>query len=171
MKTNLEIYLSNHLSGAEIAIEILQVLTEKHRDELLGSAVEKLTIEIKADREELRRIADKLGAKTPQGRQTLARWSAHIGRRKLRKANRRSFSTFQALEGLSLGIAGKEALWRGLKEAIEDGSSNLAEISFDRLIERATAQRAIVEKFRVELAPLVLASDGKSGGTRLDAVR
>ncbi|MFT3868488.1 MAG: hypothetical protein QM715_08320 [Nibricoccus sp.] len=171
MKTNLEIYLGNHLSGAEIAIEMLRALIEKHRDELLGSAVEKLMDEIVADREELRRIADKLGAKTPRGRQVLARWSAHIGRRKLRKANRRSFSTFQALEALSLGIAGKEALWRALDETMEDGSADFIGISFERLIERATAQREVVEKFRVELAPLVLGSAEKSAGTRLDAAR
>ena len=58
------------------------------------------------------------------------------------------------LETLSLGIAGKIALWQALDAAL--GSEGVPGFDFRRLAERGELQRAIVERQRLEEANIVL---------------
>jgi hypothetical protein len=63
----------------------------------------------------------------------------------------KAFGEFQALEFLALGILGKQALWRALEVAARL-DARLRDLDFERLIQRATAQHAVVEERRLSLA-------------------
>ena len=55
-------------------------------------------------------------------------------------------SRLEELELLSLGVEGKLALWRALRANVD------ADVDFDALIQRATAQRRRLERLRVKAA-------------------
>ena len=57
----------------------------------------------------------------------------------------------EALETISLGIAGKAALWHALVAAEED-APELGELDYARLEQRAETQRAVVERLRLQAA-------------------
>jgi hypothetical protein len=57
----------------------------------------------------------------------------------------------EALETVSLGIAGKAALWDALAAAVED-APELRELDYARLARRAETQRAVVESLRLRAA-------------------
>jgi hypothetical protein len=57
----------------------------------------------------------------------------------------------EALETLSLGIAGKEALWHALATAAEE-APELNGLDYARLGRRAETQRAVVERLRLRAA-------------------
>ena len=54
----------------------------------------------------------------------------------------------EALETISLGIAGKEALWHALAAAAAE-APELGGLDYPRLGQRAAAQRAVVESLRL----------------------
>jgi hypothetical protein len=58
---------------------------------------------------------------------------------------------FEKLEALALGIEGKRALWRAL-DAVASDTPTLQDVDFDRLNQRAEAQRKRVEAVRIEAA-------------------
>jgi hypothetical protein len=64
------------------------------------------------------------------------------------------FSTFEALEFLTLGILGKEALWRALKSAAPS-ESRLRGYDFNSLAVRAHTQYEKVEQQRLAFAGVV----------------
>ena len=57
----------------------------------------------------------------------------------------------EALETISLGIAGKEALWHALA-SVADQVPELSAFDYPRLGQRAAAQRAVVEALRLSAA-------------------
>ena len=66
-------------------------------------------------------------------------------------------SRMQELEGLSMGIAGKKALWDALGSLpAEDG---LTGFDFEDLAQRAQDQRDTVEQLRLEAAGEALVAD------------
>lgn len=66
-------------------------------------------------------------------------------------------SRLQELEGLSIGIAGKQALWESLREVPE--IARLSGFDFTELAERARSQRAELESYRLEATRLAFAGD------------
>jgi hypothetical protein len=63
----------------------------------------------------------------------------------------------EALETVSLGIAGKQALWEALAAVAADGPK-LGGLDYVRLIHRAQAQREIVETLRLGAAQEALST-------------
>lgn len=59
-------------------------------------------------------------------------------------------------ETLALGITGKQAMWRALRQ-VSDRYPELAAVDLDALAERAEDQRARLEELRLEVASRVLA--------------
>ena len=57
----------------------------------------------------------------------------------------------EALEALSLGIAGKETMWKAMRAAAEK-TSELQGTDYERLVKRAEEQRRQVEVERLEVA-------------------
>ena len=57
----------------------------------------------------------------------------------------------EALETVSLGIAGKHALWQALAAAAED-APELGGLDYVHLVQRAETQREAVERLRLQAA-------------------
>jgi hypothetical protein len=62
------------------------------------------------------------------------------------------------IEALSLGIEGKFAMWRSLKE-IADQDAQLGATDFDSLAERAGGQRETLEPYRLQASAFAFSPD------------
>jgi hypothetical protein len=148
MNEPLAIYLHDHLAGATVATELLQVM--RKRDDPLGSFAKHLLTDVEADRETLRELADKVGSSENVIKEVAGWLSEKTTRLKFGHSMADAFGTFQAIEFLSLGILGKLALWRAL-ETLSLSDSRLTCVPFDDLVLRAKAQFSEVEERRLEM--------------------
>jgi hypothetical protein len=148
MSSNLEIYLNDHLAGAHGALELLDHLIEGAASGSLVDFLRKLQDEIKEDRAVLEGLVERLGHKESAVRKAGAWIAQKITKGKFAlNASDNSLGLFQALEGLSLGILGKRALWRTLsRSAINQG------LDYATLIRRAEGQFERVESKALEIA-------------------
>lgn len=151
-------YLNDHLSGATAAIELLGHLTKAYAGQEIAWFAEELQEQVNEDVRTLERYMADLGiARSPV--RAAAAWVAEkFARLKLRidDPSMHGFHLLESLEVLSLGIEGKRLLWLSLSSAAT-GSPALAKLDFAALIARAEAQRADVERRRVETARVALA--------------
>jgi hypothetical protein len=155
MRDALGIYLQDHLAGSVQAVELVEFLRDQHQHGDVVAFAAEILIEIKADQQALRALADQLGHGS-SGVKELAAWFAEkITRWKLRAEDKDDIGTFEALEFLSLGILGKLALWRALDE-VAPLDARLRDIDFKHLAARAETQHAQVEKRRLEAGRLAL---------------
>ncbi len=94
---------------------------------------------------------------------TLAAGMERLGRLKPNGALARysPLSRFLEIDVLIMGIDGKKQLWTTLRDAADLGT-RLREIDFDRLVERAKHQRAMLEPFHARTGGEAL-GDGGSG--------
>jgi hypothetical protein len=143
-------YLSDHLGGAQAAIELLDRLVHEKVPEG-GSWARGLRAEIEADRTTLSRLAEAFHTNiTPL--KTASAWIAEkLVRPKLDLEHDAPLGLFLALEMLALGVLGKRALWTALREVGGDAPP-LGSIDFDNLIRRAEAQYAQIDSRRLALA-------------------
>lgn len=158
MSDSFQTYLHDHLAGAVVAIELLEVLRDQHAGEPLGQFAGDLLVEVEADRTVLRRLAERVGAESNPVKEATAWVGEKVTRLKLGRQAAGEFGTFEALEALALGILGKLALWRALK-GVADQDDRLRELDLDRLAARAEAQHARVEERRLEAARRVLRAE------------
>lgn len=156
MKSPLAIYLHDHIAGAQTAIAVLQNLKKQHEDEPLGKFAAGLHEEVQKDLTRLEQFADRIadeGAKPLK--KAIARIAAKGFWSKLHRRTNKGLGTLEALELLAVGILGKRALWRALKE-VAPIDARLRNEDFDRLVKRAQDQHDRVERFRLQLARSVL---------------
>jgi len=144
-------YLQDHLAGSAGAIELLEVLRDHHAGKPLGTFAESLLTEVKADREVLQALAERVGAGSNVLQEATAWLGEKVTRLKLGHLAESELGTFEALEALALGILGKLALWRALA-VIAATEPRLQGMDFDSLASRAVAQQAAVEQRRLEAA-------------------
>lgn len=139
-------YLNDHLAGSVIALEMLADLGE---DPVLAD----LRQEILADREVLERLLARTGAEVSQPRQAAAWLAEKLGDVKfyLDDPDQGALRRLEMLETVSLGIAGKAALWLALQHARE-GNPLLQTEDFTALRQRAEQQRARLEPLRLAAA-------------------
>ncbi|POX38714.1 hypothetical protein C3486_21685 [Streptomyces sp. Ru73] len=149
----LGVYLNDHLAGATFGTELARRLARSPVDAATGETLRALAAEITADRAALLRIMRELGIRA-RGYKAGAGWAAEkIGRLKSnrRLLSRSPLSPLLELEVLRLGVAGKAAGWRTLRELAEtDGRLDAARL--DGLLERADGQVETLERLRVEQA-------------------
>jgi hypothetical protein len=157
---HLATYLNDHLAGATMAIELLQHLERTHAGDAVSRFAAELRLAIESDREQLQALMEHLGIAESRTRQATAWMAEKLTRLKLRMDDLKGgeFRLFEALEALSLGIEGKQALWMALS-ATSEVSPSLQTLDYDTLIARADEQRERVELKRLELAPRTLAPD------------
>ena len=154
----LGIYLNDHLVGATTALELARRAQGSNEGSPLGDYLAGLVVEIEQDKEELEGMMERLGV----GKDHLklaAGWTAEkAGRLKLngRVTSYSPLSRLVELESLSLGVAGKLALWLALKRVVSP--SRLGAVDLDALIERAREQRAGLERQRLAAARAALAA-------------
>ena len=148
-RERLHTYLNDHLAGSVAAIELLDDLIEHHSEDRFGKIFRDLRDEIEADQETLRNLIRKLGAKESAVRKAGAWLAEKFSRVKIGDADD-SAELLQALEGLALGISGKQLLWRSLA-ATEANFPALQGSDFSELEKRAHDQFERVERLRMQM--------------------
>ena len=148
-RERLHTYLNDHLAGSVAAIELLDDLIEHHSEDRFGKIFRDLQDEIEADQETLRDLIRKLGAKESAVRKAGAWLAEKFSRVKIGDADD-SAELLQALEGLALGISGKQLLWRSLA-VIEANFPALQGSDFSELEKRAHDQFERVERLRMQM--------------------
>ncbi len=141
------IYLRDHVAGSVAALELVERAARSNATNALGEFLTSLHEEIRADQETLLDVMKTLGVKRSRVKNGLAWTVEKAGRLKLngRLLRYSPLSRVYELETLEAGIVGKRSLWTNL-QSMDD--PRLAGLDLQRLIERAEAQRADVEKWR-----------------------
>ncbi len=124
---------------------------ENRREEKFASPLKELAAEVRADRQELRALMDRLGIGVDRAKQ-LAGWTAEkLGRLKLngQLLGYSPLSRVVELEALRLGIAGKQAMWRTLLD-LADGARALDAEELRRFERRAVQQLKAVDDLHRE---------------------
>jgi hypothetical protein len=156
----LDIYLNDHLAGAAFGSDLARQIDKHSEGTSLGQVMHSLATEIEADRQALLDLMERLGTPKNPVKQATTWMAEKASRLKLSgvTAGDAAHGTFLALETLSLGVEGKRSLWIALK-TIADDYPALDTPELDRLIERAAAQRSILERERVAAARQALRHD------------
>jgi hypothetical protein len=146
---HLATYLNDPLSGAVTALDLLEYL-ESHVDSISYRLVADLKAEVSADRAELEKLMDEHGVSQSLVRKVAGWFTEKVTAWKLHLDDKKggSFSLFEALEALSLGIEGRRLLWRALSIA-NVRSASFEQSDFERLKRRAERQRTKVEALRL----------------------
>lgn len=156
MNDSLATHLNDHMSGANFAVTLLQGMNDGTIKSAGCSFVEPLLAAVEEDRATLQGLMDEL-AVSPAPLKDVASWFGEKAHRmKLAASDTEDFGEFEALEFLSIGVFGKENLWNAL-QAAASMDARLRKLDYYRLIERARAQRALIEARRLSLAATVFA--------------
>jgi hypothetical protein len=149
----LSIYLNDHLAGAIAGSELAKRAARNNEGTPLGAFLHQLAGDINEDRLTLEDLMRELGIKKDLLKDAAAWVAEKVGRLKLngKLLEYSDLSRLVELEGLSLGVEGKLALWRNLSE-IRERHPELAESDLDGLLRRAESQRAELESARLEAA-------------------
>lgn len=149
----LEIYLADHLAAARAGVELVRRSARSNAGNAFGDPLRRLRSEIEEDRQTLRGIVEELGFKESRAKEVVAWAGEKVGRLKLNGQVRgySPLSRVLELEALSVGIAGKLALWQSLQSAPRI-APRLPNIDFEHLADRARRQRADVEEQRLRAA-------------------
>jgi hypothetical protein len=149
----LESYLNDHLGGSIAAVEVAEKLRSKNEGTPFGAVLADLALEVKEDRATLEHLMDRLGIERNPAKQAAGRGLEKLGRLRTSKqlTGSAEVSRLMDIEALSLGIDGKFAMWRVLKE-IADLDTRLGATNFDGLAERAGRQRETLEPYRLQAA-------------------
>jgi hypothetical protein len=115
----LDSYLNDHLAGAVGALELIAHWEKLYQGKPLGAFFTDLQAEIKADQDRLRDLMRCLGVKESKVRHVGAWVAEKFGRARIVIAGDRpgSLGLVLTLEGLIMGITGKQLLWCSLDAA------------------------------------------------------
>jgi hypothetical protein len=146
-------YLNDHLAGAAAGVELAEKLAAAHEGTPFGTAVAAVADEIKADRQTLQGLMERLGIGRSAVKQATGWVFEKVTRLRLNRRLTRSDDLTRLLETetLSLGIEGKAAMWLALKD-VDGLDAELGRADFDRLVFRARQQREALEPYRLEAA-------------------
>ena len=150
---DLATYLNDHLAGSVGAIELIEHLIKTYEGNPIEEVCKELCADVSSDQDELRELMSTLEVKESNVRKASAWVAEKLSRPKLEPSS--GIGLLQALEGLVLGIKGKEGLWRAL-EAVKKSRPQLERFDFERLRQRAIQQGQRVEAKRLEVARQVL---------------
>ena len=152
------IYLNDHLAGSVTALQILDSLLKRQTGTPLERDLVELKNEIADDRRELEILMARLHIPESSTRKTAAWFSEKLYELKA-QVDDPSGQLFllEALDTLSIGIEGKALLWKALDAAAKSVHA-LQGMEYDYLIQRAAAQRNLVEKMRLRAARSALAN-------------
>jgi hypothetical protein len=149
----LAVYLNDHLAGATAGHELAKRAASSNSGTEYGDALGKLEREIGEDRAALVRLMERFEIKQDRLKVTAGFVGEKLGRLKP-NAHLMSYSPLSRvveLEGLSLGVAGKLALWRALLE-LAHSDERLDPQELGSLAERAESQRREIERLRLRAA-------------------
>jgi hypothetical protein len=146
-------YLNDHLAGSAAGVELAEKLHQSNQGTELGNVMAALHHDIEQDQATLEELMERLQIE----RQPVKRAAGWV----FEKLSRLRFDApltgdddlarLLETETLSLGIEGKLALWRSLKE-LAATDSRLVAADLERLIDRAQRQRQTLEPYRLAAA-------------------
>ena len=141
----LGIYLRDHHAAACAGVALAYRAAARLPDGSLTAAMTGVASDIGADLRSLEALMARMGVEPSHAKDVVARFAERVGRLKLngRVLRRSPLSDVVELETLVVGITGKEALWESLRTVAVSPEDEL-----HTLVERARAQRAIVEECR-----------------------
>jgi hypothetical protein len=147
----LRIYLNDHLAGSAGGAALARRLAGSHAKTAAGPELTKLAREVVEDRESLLDIMRGLGVSRKRFKEPLAVVAERLGRFKPNGSllSRSPLSSVIELEAMALGVTGKLAGWRTLQE-LSGSEPRLDAAQLDRLVSRAEAQLASLERLRVD---------------------
>ncbi len=147
----LEIYLADHAAAATAGLELARRVARSNASSSFGQALQRLAGEIEEDRQTLKRVIAELGARESRAKEALA-WAGERAARVKLNGQLKGYSPLSRvleLEGLSVGIAGKLALWQSL-QTLPHVRERLPDLDLGELASRAQRQRDEVEKLRLQ---------------------
>jgi hypothetical protein len=151
----LSIYLNDHLAGSTAGLHLARRLAGRDRD---GGVLEAIAAEIEEDRRTLEHVMDRLGVGHDRARAVLG-WGIEHAARLKPNGNPLAYTSLdwlEDLEALSLGVAGKLALWEALRRT-RGSDPRLADVDLGELADRARSQRRRLESRRIRAAEEALA--------------
>jgi hypothetical protein len=149
----LAIYLNDHLAGATGGVELARRVAVWFPVPGQQATLERLAADIAQDRQALLDLMTVLGMPVRRYKVGIA-WAAEkAGRLKLNGSllSRSPLSNVEELEMLRLGVEGKAAGWRTLRE-LAKADDRLQPGTLDELIARAREQAGLLEELRVQAA-------------------
>jgi hypothetical protein len=159
----LGVYLNDHLAGSTVGMSVARrMVASAEPGSERATVLSRLATEITEDRSALLRIMAALDIQV-RGYKVFAAWAGEkVGRLKLNGylLTRSPLSDLEETEFLWLGVEGKAAGWRTLRE-IADRDSRLDAGRLDDLIARANHQASVLESLRSSTAERVLTSDAR----------
>jgi hypothetical protein len=155
----LSTYLDDHLVGATAGVRLARRTASSHAGGSAEAFLRGLVDEIAEDRQTLIDLQRHLGLERSSLKAAAGWAAAKLTRLKLGHvfSRDRRLSRVLELETLSLGIAGKLALWESLKTSI---GAHPGDIDLQDLIDRAERQRTGVERCRLDVAQAAFGSHG-----------
>ncbi len=153
----LGIYLNDHLAGSSSGVELAKKISEENSGTRYGSFLAELAREIDQDRATLVELMERLNIERSGVKQAAGWITEKLTRVKFsdRLTGSADLKRLLEFETLSLGIEGKQALWRSLRQ-VSDRYPELAATDFDALAKRADDQRARLEEHRRDVASRAL---------------
>jgi hypothetical protein len=151
--TRLATYLNDHLGGAAGGVELARRLAQENQKTAYGPELARVEREIEEDIGSLKDVLRRFDVEEDRVKQAMA-WSAEkVGRLKLngQLLGYSPLSRLVELEGLMLGVTGKQAMWVVLNENYGQ-DPRLQGVDFPALIARAKDQRARLERMRRQAA-------------------
>ena len=161
----LGIYLNDHLAGATAGLELARRVARAGQVPAPQPDLRRFAGEVAEDREALLRIMGALNVPV-RSYKVWAAWAGEkAGRLKFngRLTTRSPLSNLEELEIMRLGVEGKSAGWRTLRE-LADRDGRLDASQLDELLSRAHRQTEFLEEARVRAAQQVIAESGTSRG-------
>jgi hypothetical protein len=149
----LGIYLNDHLAGATSGTELARRVASSGQEVADGELLRRLADDIGSDRQDLLAIMAALQIPVRWYKVGAAWLAEKAGRVKLngRLVTRSPLSSLEELELLRLGVEGKAAGWRTLRE-LARSDRRLDPARLDELIARARDQAGLLEELRVQAA-------------------
>jgi hypothetical protein len=145
-------YLNDHLAGSAFALDLLGKMRSQNEGTEFGRMLDALERDIAEDRDALLQVMATLDVTTDTVKQAGGWILEKLSRVRFDLIGSQELQRLMETEALSLGIAGKLAGWRALKEA----SHGDLGVDLDRLIQRAEDQRRRLEPFRLDAARQIL---------------
>ena len=149
----LNVYLNDHLAGSAAACDLIEQARDHNQGTPLAEFLDALLEEVRADRDVLEGLMDRLGVDKSTVKQAGTWLMEKVGRLKFMISERShpELRNLIELEALRLGVQGKQALWLAL-EQVTDLDERLAGTDFAALADRAEHQVLGIEQRRLQAA-------------------
>ena len=136
----LETYLSDHLSGSIVAIDLARRRASSQGDDEIGTDLRRFAAEVERDQRTLRNVIASRGASPSMIKELMASGTAWVD--SLRSAVNFPVAPnlVRDLELLIIGVRGKELLWKALADIGIETDPPIRELQ-----DRATAQLASLD--------------------------